>query len=100
MWGAGGTEDSGTDSRVQKVYLTDQHILEFPAQSNHPLATDAQEPFLTPGLRTDFRLQLYGGVDKAPCQGDGQEGSPLAAASERFYCLEFSDRDRSHGIPY
>jgi hypothetical protein len=39
-------------------------------------------------------------MDKPPCQGDGQEGSPFPAASEQFNCLELADRDRSPGIPF
>ena len=40
----------------QKVYPTDQHIREFLGHSIHAVAAAAETPFLTTGLRADFRL--------------------------------------------
>jgi hypothetical protein len=45
---------------VQKVYPTDQHIREFLGHSIHALAAAAETPFLTTGLRADFRWGCWG----------------------------------------
>jgi hypothetical protein len=40
-----GVEQLKSTTLFQNLYLTDQQILGFAAQSNHPLAAAAQEPF-------------------------------------------------------
>jgi hypothetical protein len=58
----------GTATLVNKVYPRDHPKPRFLDQSNHPLAAAAETPFLTTGLRADFRLGsprspgLFGGI--------------------------------------